>query len=274
MNKFRIKLQLSAGYYLRFDHLAKLLSYIANESFNSTLTCEGLSQKMGMSPKMIDNLSSYSVALGLKKEGKFKLEEIGELIVKQDPFFQKEETLWFLHYFLVSNKKYVVWNRLVNVIFYNETEVTVKKAIPYFQDLVGDFTEKSLKRNVPKELNAFFNAYTEQNFNKLKYIIKTANNSYIINHDIEVPDICILASCYLYRDRYIRGATGIEIEHLIKEQNSPGRVFHISEHQLRLSLERLHKEHYISIESRANLDQIRFRSNEHWFDIVKQFYEG
>ena len=86
--------------------------------------------------------------------------------------------------------------------------------------------------------------------------------------------MCILASCYLYRDRYLKGATGIEIEHLVKEQNSPGRVFHISERQLRLSLERLHKERRISIESRANLDQIRFRSNENWLDIVKQFYEG
>ena len=95
-----------------------------------------------------------------------------------------------------------------------------------------------------------------------------------MNESPQVPDLCILASCYLYRDRYAKGATGLEIEYLAKEQNSPGRVFHISEYQLRLALERLHRERNVSIESRANLDQIRFRANKNWLDIVKQFYEG
>jgi len=269
-----MKLQLSAGYYLRFDHIAKLISHIAKGSKNDRLTSKKLSEKMGMSPKMIDNLSSYSVGLGLKKRRKYELEEMGNVILKNDPFLQNKRTLWFLHYFLTSNEEYVVWNRLVNIIFYEENRVTTEKAMPYFQDLVGNFTENSLKRNVSKELSAFFNAYTEQNFSELEYITRISNYAYTVNNAYDIPDLSILASCYLYRDRYMKGATGIEIEYLLKEQNSPGRVFHISEHQLRLSLERLHSERHISIESRANLDQIRFRSNECWLDIVKQFYEG
>ena len=272
MNKSNMKLQLSAGYYLRFDHIAKLISYIARNSMSGKLDYKKLLQEMGMSPKMIDNLCSYSVALGLKKNRKFDLEEMGIVIFNKDPFFQNNKTLWFLHYFLTSNKVYVVWNRLVNIIFYENDRVTSQKALPYFQDLIGNFTESSLRRNVPKEINAFFDVYTEQNFSNLRYIIKLSNHSYSINNNPEVPDLCILASCYLYRDRYMEGATGLEIEHLAKEKNSPGRVFHITEHQFRLALERLNAERLISIESRANLDQIRFRPNENYLDIVKQFY--
>ena len=47
----------------------------------------------------------------------------------------------------------------------------------------------------------------------------------------------------------------------MKLQLSNGRVFHISEYRLRLALERLHAERRISVES-----------NEHWLNIVKQFY--
>ena len=274
MDKPKMKLQLSNGYYLRFEHLSRLLHYVVGRPDVSRFTQKELASALGMSPRMVENLTSYGVALGLLTRGSCKPTELGELISKQDPFFDKDETLWFLHYTIASDKKYIVWNRLINCVFPKESKVTTEVARTYFSDLNGHFSEKTLKKHLSKEIQSFFNAYTEQKFSRLEYICKLSNTIYRLNESVEVPDMCILASCYLYRDRYIRGATGIEIEHLIKEENSPGRVFHVSEHQLRLSLERLHKEHYISIESRANLDQIRFRSNEHWFDIVKQFYEG
>jgi hypothetical protein len=269
-----MKLQLSAGYYLRFDHIAKLISIIANNSIDGRLDSNNLSQEMGMSPKMIDNLCSYSTALGLRKKRRFELEEMGILIFNKDPFLQNIKTLWFLHYFLTSSKVYIVWNRLVNIILYKNNQITSQKAMPYFQDLIGNFTESSLKRNIPKEINAFFNAYTEQSFSKLNYILKISSHSYRVNTNPEVPDQCILASCYMFRDRYFEGTTGLEIEHLAKEENSPGRIFHISEYQFRLALERLNAKRQISIESRANLDQIRFDPNKNWLDIIKQFYEG
>jgi len=225
----KLKLQLSAGYYLRFDHLTKLISYISEKTDNPKLSNNLLAEKMGMSTKMIDNLLSYSVALGLKKKSKFELDELGKIIYNNDPFFLNQKTLWFLHYFLTSNKKYIAWNRLINIVFYKESKVTTKRAMTYFQDLIGQFTEKSIKRNIPKEINSFFNAYTEQNFCRLEYVKKISNHSYNIQNDFKVPDLCILASCYLYRDRYASRATALEISDLLKDENSPGRVFHVSD---------------------------------------------
>jgi hypothetical protein len=269
-----MKFQLSNGYYLRFDHLSRLLHYVAGKPKVSRFSQKELSRVLGMSPRMIENLTSYGVALGLLTRGSCKPTELGKLINKQDPFFDRDETLWFLHYTITSDRKYVVWNRLANRVFPKESKVSTEVARTYFSDLNGHFSEKSMKKHLIKEINTFFDAYTEQNFSKLKYIIKISSRSYRINNNPEVPDLCILASCYMYRDRYLEGATGVEIEHLAKEENSPGRVFHITEYQLRVALERLNAERHISIESRANLDQIRFDSNKHWLDIVKQFYEG
>lgn len=268
-----MKLQLSNGYYLRFEHLSHLLHYVMSKPEISRFPPEELTSALGMSPRMIENLTSYGVALGLLTRRSCKPTEFGRLIDEQDPFFDRNETLWFLHCIIASDEKYVVWNRLINRVFSEESEVTTEVARRYFSDLNGHFSEKSLKRHLANEIGVLFNAYTEQKFSHLEYIRKLSEKVYQLDQSVQIPDLCILASCYLYRDRYAKGATGLEIEHLVKEQNSPGRVFHISEDQLRLALERLHRKRRISIESRANLDQIRFRTNEHWLDIAKQFYE-
>jgi len=273
MNKPEMKLQLSNGYYLRFDHLSHLLHYIVGKQEVHRFSQNELSSALGMSPRMIENLTSYGVALGLLTKRSYKPTELGDLINKKDTFFDKDETLWFLHYIISSNEKYVVWNRLINRVFNKEKKVNTTIARTYFGDLNGRFSERSLKKHLAKEILSFYNAYTEQKFSQLKYIHKLSSNSYSLSKSIGVPDLCILASCYLYRDRYLKGATGVEIEHLAKEENSPGKVFNISEYQLRLKLERLQEERRIAIESRANLDQIRFRANENYLDIVKQFYE-
>jgi len=274
MNKSELKLQLSNGYYLRFDHLSHLLHYVAGKLEVPRLTQKELSVLLGMSPRMVENLTSYGVALGLLTRRSCKPTEFGILIDKRDIFFDKDKTLWFLHYLIASDRKYVVWNRLTNRVFPKESKVSTEVARTYFNDLNGHFSEKSLMKHLAKEIQTFFNAYTEQKFSQLKYIHKISDTTYKLNESVQIPDLSILASCYLYRDRYMEGATGLEIEHLAKEENSPGWVFHISKYQLRLALERLNAERQISIESRAHLDQIRFDSNKNWLDIVKQFYEG
>jgi len=267
-----MKFQLSNGYYLRFKHLSHLLHYVVGKPKVSRFLKKELSSALGMSSRMIENLISYGVALGLLTRGSCKPTELGKLINKQDPFFDRDETLWFLHYTITSDRKYVVWNRLANRVFPKESKVSTEVARTYFSDLNGHFSEKSMKKHLAKEIQSFFNAYTEQKFIQIKYIHKISDTTYKLNEAVQVPDLCILASCYMYRDRYTEGATGLEIEHLAKEESSPGRVFHITEHQLRLALERLNAQRKISIESRANLDQIRFDSNKNWLDIVKQFY--
>ena len=248
-----MKLQLSNGYYLRFEHLSRLLHYVVSKPETSRFPKKELTSALGMSPRMIENLTSYGVALGILTRRSCKSTELGKLIDKENPFFDKDEALWFLHYTIASDKKYVVWNRLINFVFPKESKVTSEVARRYFSDLNGHFSEKSLKKHLAKEIRVLFNAYTEQKFSHLGYINKLSEKVYQLNQSVQVPDLCILASCYLYRDRYAEGATGVEIEHLVKKENSPGRVFHISEHQLRLALERLHRERRISIESRANL---------------------
>jgi hypothetical protein len=132
MEKPKLKLQLSNGYYLRFEHLSKLLDYVANERKSASFGNQELSNALGMSSRMIENLTSYSVAIGILFRRTYKPTEFGSLINKEDAFFDKIETLWFLHYNISSTKKYIVWNRLVNRVFFDESKVSTEKARKYF----------------------------------------------------------------------------------------------------------------------------------------------
>ena len=176
-----MKLQLSNGYYLRFDHLSHLLHYVAGKPEIFRFTKIELSSAIGMSPRMIESLTSYGVALGLLIIRSYKPTEFGNLVIKQDPFFDKDETLWFLHYMLASNNKYVVWNRLTNRVFPKEDNVTTGGARSYFSDLDSIFSEKSIKKHLAKEIQSFFNTYTEQKFSQLKYIQKISDTLYKLN---------------------------------------------------------------------------------------------
>jgi hypothetical protein len=273
MDKQKIKLQLSKGYYLKFDHLSKVLDYLSRNSYSPQFSQSEMAVSLGMSLPMVVHLTSYGVALELLIKRSNKLTELGILINKQDMFFDNEKTLWLLHYIVASNEKYVVWNRMINQVGLKESKISTEVAKKYFEDLKEHFSESSVKKHLSKEINVCLNAYTEQKFNRLEFFNKLSGSTYKINNNLEIPDLCVLAACYLFRDRYFNGATGIEIAHLAEAANSPGRVFHISEAKFRMSIENLHKDKLISIESRANLDQIRFNPNEQWLDIVKRFYE-
>lgn len=272
MSKTKMKLQLSNGYYLRFNHLSILLKCLVKYIDSLRFTQKSLSAELGMSPRMIENLNSYGVALGLITPTSYKPTELGILVSRKDIFFDSIDTLWFLHYVIASNNKYVVWNRLVNKVFNDENIVSTEIARSYFKDLFQYYSEKTINKHLAKEINAFFNAYTEQNFSKLNYLNKISSSTYKINTDLDIPNLSFLASCYLYRDRFMKGSTGIEIESLIKNENSPGRIFNLSEHYIRLLLERLNIKRLIALESRANLDQVRFEYNKTWLDIVRLFY--
>ena len=89
MNKSELKLQLSNGYYLRFDHLSHLLHYVAGKLEVPRLTQKELSVLLGMSPRMVENLTSYGVALGLLTRRSCKPTEFGILIDKRDIFLIK-----------------------------------------------------------------------------------------------------------------------------------------------------------------------------------------
>jgi hypothetical protein len=68
------------------------------------------------------------------------------------------------------------------------------------------------------------------------------------------------------------GAGGMEIPRLCRGENSPGRILHLGEWKLRTALEALSQDGRIEIESRANLDQMRFAAHLTPAGLLAQYY--
>lgn len=268
------KLQVTNGYSPRFDQISRLLNYVAGRRDVGRIPQSDIADAVGLSARQVANLASLAVAMGLLRRVVYKPTKLGSLVVRHDPFFDDPGTLWICHYQIASEARHVIWNRMANRILPEaEQPVTAADVAAQFYDLRERFSAKSVAKHVPKELQAFFRAYTDYRFSKLEYLAGI-DGGYLLSHRPEaVPGPVLLVLALQYRDCHRPGATGVEIPDLCHSDNSPGRLLNLSELSVREILESLNRRGLLSIESRANLDQIRFRPDLSALDVLGAYYE-
>ena len=131
-----------------------------------------------------------------------------------------------------------------------------------------------MQKKTRKELRAFFAAYAEEVFYKLAYLREIKSKVYAPTRDVViVPPQIFLAAALIHRDRFHPGASGVEIPTLIHGDNSPGRLMRQREGYIRKALDELHEAGLLTIESKANLDQVRFKRGLTWLDAVREYYQ-
>jgi len=268
------KLQLTNGYSPRFDQISRLLGFAAGWAQTGRIPKADLAKATGLAENQIKNLASLATGLGLLRPVVYKPTPLAALILEHDRFFDDLGTLWLCHYNLSADPRHVIWNRMTNTVLpAASASVTAATVAGQFDDLREQFTEKSVAKHVPKELRAFFRAYTDYRFSLLKYLVAADGGYRLAERSATVPDEVLLALALNYRDRAWPGSTGLEIPDLCHGENSPGRLLNLAEASLRDSLESLHRRGLVGIESRANLDQIRFRPDLSSLDVLAGYYQ-
>jgi hypothetical protein len=273
------KLIVSRGFDLRFDlrfeQLPRLIRLGADRNDQSISIDEAM-QSLGLSRGQIASVSSHGVGMGLIELGKYKPTNFGLLVCEHDLFFEKIGTLWMMHYLISSYERYIIWNRMTNKILRSDTSVTNIFAETAFEDLRGQFSDKSIDIHVPREIRSFLRAYIEQRFAKLNYLRATDAdpNAYTLtDNPAPIPPLVFLATLLVYRDRFQPGATGLEVGTICHADNSPGRLLNRDETEVRALLDELHTAGALTLETRANLDQVRFKPDETWLDVMQTYYE-
>lgn len=251
------KLQLSNGYSLIFEQISRILGAVKARESQARVTRDELMNDTGLSDRQIENLCSMAVGMGLIKRISYNLLPFGKLVVEYDRFFEKTGTLWLCHYRLGSNPRNLVWHRFINKVIHDLDQFDNEKIIHYYSDLKDQYSEKSYRGHLPKEITTILTAYTDQALAKLNFLEALEGNQYRIRRShAPIDPLIFLFSIYDFRNRFLPGDTAIEIPTLQNAENSPGRVFHLSGSTLRTLLDRLHQANYITIESQADLDQI------------------
>lgn len=267
------KLQLTKGFFVDFNLIARMLSYAVEHQGRGRISPDAYAVDIGISTSRVENLSSLAVAFALIRQVVLTPTALGQAIHNHDPFLDDLGTLWLLHYIVSSNDRYVVWNRLVNRVIPENDRFSTAIARAYFDDLGQFYTEHSIDKHLRKEIGAVWNAYTAQNFRHLDYIGPESEQIYVRGDREPVPPHVFYAAVLLYGERFSVGSMTLDVPTLAANASSPGCVFGLTERQVRDLLEEIESLGYVYVETHADLDQIRFRYDHDFVDVVRRYYE-
>ncbi|MFA5872615.1 MAG: DUF4007 family protein [Anaerolineales bacterium] len=253
-----IKLELTNGYRLHFLELSRILGYLKEQPGRKIIPRQEIIEALGMPIRQYESLSSIMVALGLIRPATFVLTPLGSTIAGKDLFFEKEETLWLLHYTVSCNPKWVVWHRLVTQVFPNQSLINAVSCAPYFSDLSANYSASSLERKVPKEINAVLYAYSETHFLKLNFISKIAAGQWKREEPNKITPLPFLFSLLLFQEMMDRKSTGISLTEALTGELSPAKVLNLERYEVEILFDQLHNTRFANLENFGDLHQLRY----------------
>ncbi len=252
-----MKLELTNGYRLHFEEFSRILKYLKEQEGRKVIPRQEIIESIGMSIRQYESLSSIMVALGLIKPSTFVLTELGEAVATHDLFFEKEDSLWLMHYTVSCNPKWVIWHRLINQILPNHKNIDTQVFMPYFQDLAEHYSARSLEKKVPKETQAVLYIYTETHFLKLNYLNKIKTGTYKTEIPNEVSTLSFLYMILHYLEITKDPSTATSINTITDGENSPGKVLNIDKSIVSVLFEMLDATRLVNLETFGDLYQLR-----------------
>lgn len=252
------KLQVSNGHYLNFDHLARLMNAISDSEKNIGLKMSDIEEETGLPFRQVRNRVSIGRALALIERKKLQLTTLGNLILEHDPFCESIATLEFLHFVAAGNFENLVWFDTFNTILPQAKIISYSLCMEYFQAVLANrYSEKSLKDHLGKEVRFIFDAYLNQNFQKLSLLQEdSSKNIYQRRYTGFAP---LVLSAMIYDFCASREAHLSQVGEMAVTPGSPAVVFGLDAASFRQQIEGLHDRGWLRYETTHNLDQIRLK---------------
>lgn len=267
--KLKISLFLLRGAYIRFENMIKVIETII--SSNREIDRVYLAEINGFSIRgTLEDTTTFLKKSEIIYKKNYLLTEFGKIIYERDRYFENRRVLWLIHYIISSDKHNAGFFELFSNILNNENIINIDKIKEiYIEKYKENYSEKLLKEKVRAEIKAIIRLYLEENLVKLNLIEKDESN-YKVNKEAFDEEECLLSIIYYFKEKYYGNSNVIEISALVNDDNSPGKICHISEYRMRILLEKLNKKGLIKIESIADLDQIRIIDEKKYYEVLKK----
>jgi hypothetical protein len=270
-----MKLQFTNGYRPRFDQISRIMQFLLTKEGQKKVSRQEIISALGIPDKQIENLTSMMTGFGLVRPRVSLLTNFGKAVIQSDPYFDKLETLWIIHYIVSSNPEWVVWYRIINSVLPVQDRFEVDQvSSQYFSDLAIHFSERTVSEKLPKEVGAVFAAYSRSELFHLGILEAEGTGNFKKSNPVEVPDLVFLFCLLYYRDKYSPGSSAINTEDACLAEYSPGRVLNLPEYQVRTILGNLHNAGLVRLEQLANLDQVRLSDSMTQESVLKRIYGG
>lgn len=282
-------------FYIRDGWLRKGLKFISDkknegfEGFRSDIAPEVL----GMGKNMVSSLKFWLQATKMVeslKEGKkavFEPSRFSDIILKYDPYFEDEGTLWLIHYNLVVNKNYsTTWYWFFNI--FNHKEFDEETFLYWLKSYTITEGHTVAESSLKKDFNCFISSYLfekdskkhnspEDNMNcplrELRLLRKNGPKTYRLN-SINRTTLDPLIVFYVIKKSAIENEKPlkINISDIIEKECNAGKVFNMSYEDIIYYLEKLHDMNMLTVVRTAGLDAITLQDIKPEETLVK-YYE-
>jgi len=272
-NKPRRKLQVSNGFYLDFDQLARLIHTIANAEDGQKISFSFMEEETGLPFRQVENRLSMGRAMGLIVDRSLGLTPFGQLVAKYDTFFESKGTLESIHYFAASREKNLLWYDVFNDLLINYDPLGYEGWLNFFRtSLAGQYSERSLRRHISEEVRFLIQAYTENNLKKLGLIVKDSQGKLSRRRYLQPTPLVFCAILYDYAKQ--QGTELMQVEDLLQSQGSPPVLFFMGKEVFVATVEKLHDKGYIRYEGTHDLNQLRLKEEYCPESFLKAHYEN
>ena len=268
----RRKFQVSNGYLLEIDLLARILNVLLDRKNSKKVSKDFLEEETGFVERQVETLISMGAAMGLIIPNKQILSPIGRLISQYDIFIEQDGTLEWCHYKGAGTHKNLVWYEIFNTLLIEQPSSTIEDWTSRLRlDLEGKYSSRTLKKGLYEEIRFVIDAYMNQKFAKLKLLNQNIDVKFFIRRYTEMDPLIMSAMLYDYAN--LQNTQLLQVLEISAIPGSPATVFGLDPKTLRIEIEKLHDSGWLRYETTHNLDQIRLKTGFSALEFLSAYYE-
>ena len=253
------------SFHLRDQWLSKGIRYIksASKNFsNEGKPAPSAMEELGVGKNMAESIKYWLKATKLIESaaGGFVLSETAQKILKKDPYFELDGTLFLIHYLLAGNKNEgTAWHWFFNC--FSAMEFDRESLKNQFSAYIQIQTNKTVKdKTLEKDLNCLLRMYqavewtgkknpeteTPSPFTKYGWLEKRGEG--FIRNKLNIADMNVHIFAfilYIFWKEGLNRTESVPLEDFFVKENSPGRIFCFSPEEMSDLVDMCSKEDYL-----------------------------
>lgn len=268
----RRKFQVSNGYLLEFEQLARILHFLLEHRDEKRINRKVLIEDSGLAERQVESLVSMGTAMGLIKPSVQVLTPVGLLIAKHDIFIEKAGSLEWCHYIGAGSYRNLIWFEIFNHILTNRSPMTQEEWNKQLRDdLTGQYTKRTISKSLYEEVRFVVDAYLERKFSKLGLLHHDSTKRLYIRRYLNCTPLVLCAMVYDFCES--RNAQLYQVSEMAATPGSPAIIFGLDATSFREQIEGLHDRGWLRYETTHNLDQIRLKPGFSAINLLTAHFE-
>jgi len=268
----RRKFQVSNGYLLEFDQLARILHFLLEHRDAKKINRKDLQEDTGLADRQVESLVSMGAAMGIITPGRQVLTPVGLLIAEQDIFIEKRGSLEWCHYVGAGSFRNLIWFEIFNHLLTEALPMTQEEWNERMRsDLAGKYSKRTIGKGLYEEVRFVIGAYMERDFSKLELLHRSPDNQFYRRRYTKfVP---LVLSAMIYDFCATKESHLFQVGEIATTPGSPAVVFGLDAASFRQQIEGLHDRGWLRYETTHNLDQIRLKPSYSALEFLTAHFE-